>query len=151
MPNTALIARPHPFIVSAMKPFLEEIGYAVTKLDRLSELPAQARGSTGVIISLALSSPIPESAEEVFAQLRRLSPRTPVLFASMLGVDQAASALEKIARQHGFAAAVMSAKSPSAEWSSLGKQETFLYLSKEDLEAQDRRAILSQMVRRHFR
>lgn len=151
MSTTALIARPHPFIVSAMKPFLEEIGFATAKLDRIGELAAQAPRATGAVISLALSSPIPESAEEVFSQLRRISSRMPVLFASMLDVGQAAGALEHIAKQHGFPANVMSAKSPPTAWTALGKQETFLYLSKEDLEAQDRRAILAQMVRRHFR
>lgn len=151
MSNTALIARPHPFIVSAMKPFLEEIGFATLKLDRISELAAQAPRATGAVISLALSSPIPESAEEVFSQLRRVSPRMPVLFASMLDVNQASGALEQIAKHHGFPASVMSANSPSTAWTSLGKQETFLYLSKEDLEVKDRRAILAQMVRRHFR
>jgi hypothetical protein len=150
MPGTIVIARPHPFIVSSMKPFLEEIGYSIVKLDHVSELAAQAPRSNGAVISLALTSPVAESAEEVFSQLRRISTRTPVLFASMLEVDQATHALEQIAKRHGFPANVMSVQSPSTSWTSLGKQESFLYLSKKDLEAPDRRAIVSQMARRHF-
>lgn len=150
MKKSVLIARPHPFVVSTMRPFLEEIGFAVTKLERLGDLAAQVHRPAGVIISLAVSSSIPESAEEVFVQLRSISNRTPVLFASLLDVDMAVSSLKKIALHHGGAASVISVKSPSSEWAGLGKQETFLYASKEDIEAQDRRAILSQMVRRHF-
>lgn len=151
MSNTVLIARPHPFIVSAMKPFLEELGFATAKLDRVGELAALAPRATGTVISLALSSPIPESAEEVFSQLRHASTRVPVLFASMLDVDQATAALQQIAKRHGFPASILSAKTPSAAWANLGRQETFVYLSKGDLEARDRREILAQMVRRHFR
>lgn len=151
MPSTVLIARPHPFIVSSMKPFLEEMGYSVTKLDRVSELAEPAPRASGVVISLALSSPIPESAEEVFSQLRRVAPHTPVLFASMLNADLAAHSLEQISKRHGFQALVISANSPATAWAGLGKQETFLYLSKEDIEAQASRSLLQQMVQRHFR
>lgn len=150
MSNTVLIARPHPFIVSAMKPFLEELGFTTAKLERVGELAALAPRATGTVISLALSSPIPESAEEVFSQLRRAATRVPVLFASMLDIGQATAALQQIARRHDFPASILGAKTPATAWASLGRQETFVYLSKEDLEARDRREILAQMVRRHF-
>lgn len=39
MSNTIFIARPHTFIVSVMKPFLEECGYDTSKLEHISSLP----------------------------------------------------------------------------------------------------------------
>ncbi|RUP25715.1 MAG: hypothetical protein EKK45_18435 [Curvibacter sp.] len=150
MKKNVLIARPHPFIVASMKPFLEEAGFGVSKLESLEEISAQGPHPAGAIISLALSSPISQSAQEVFARLRGASTRTPILFASMLPLEKIASTLDAIAKQTGFAANILGASSPSSTWGGLGKQETFLYLSKDDLDAPERRAILAQMARRHF-
>lgn len=150
MNKNVLIARPHPFIVASMKPFLQEAGFAVSKLERLDELTAQSQRPAGAIISLALSSPIPESAQEVFARLRSISARTPVVFASMLPIEKIAITLEALAKSNGIAANILSHASPSSSWGALGKQETFFYLSKADLDAPERRAVLAQMARRHF-
>jgi hypothetical protein len=62
MSKSILLARPHPFIVEEMRPLLEQSGYGVTKLERLADLPALAKNCSGAVISLALASPIPESA-----------------------------------------------------------------------------------------
>lgn len=150
MPKTILIARPHPFIVDAMRPFLEELGFAAQKLDRVSDLASKAANTSGVVISLALSSPIPESAEEVFSSLRSASKRVPVLFASMLEAEQANAALVKIAQTSGFALNALNTKSPSSTWARLGSQETFVYLSKDDLASPERRAVAAKLVQRHF-
>jgi maleate cis-trans isomerase len=101
MLKSILLARPHTFIVSEMKPFLEANGFSITKLESLGLLPGVVRGTSGAVISLAISSSIVESADIVFQQLRAASPKTPVLFASMLGFEQARPALEKIAKQVG--------------------------------------------------
>jgi len=150
MPKTVLIARPHPFIVDAMKPFLEELGFATQKLDRVSDLGAKAANTSGAVISLALSSSIPESAEEVFSSLRRASTRVPVLFASMLEPEQANAALAKIAKMSGHVLNALNTKSPSSNWAKLGSQETFVYLSKDDLTSPERRAVAAKLVQRHF-
>lgn len=42
MSRTILIARPHLFIVSVMKPFLEEGGYATDKLQHIIGLSIQS-------------------------------------------------------------------------------------------------------------
>ncbi|PHM20480.1 MAG: hypothetical protein CK604_06025 [Curvibacter sp. PD_MW3] len=150
MNKNVIIARPHPFIVESMKPFLEEAGFSVSKLGSIDEIMAQTQRSAGAIISLALSSPIQESAQEVFVRLRGASARTPVLFASMLPIEKIASTLEALAKNNGIAANILGYASPPSNWGSLGKPETFLYLSKADLDAADRRTILAQMTRRHF-
>jgi len=151
MARTILIARPHTFIVSVMKPFLEEAGFATRKLEHLSELPTAAVGIAGAVISLALSSPIAESADEVFLQLRQSAPRAAVLFAAMLTFDQARPALERIAKQIGIQAHILGVTTVSdASNAWLGRPETFLYLSKEDLTAPDQRSVAARLMRRHF-
>lgn len=117
--KTDLIAHPHPFTVDAMKPFLEELGSATQKLDRVCDLASKAASTSGAVISLALSSPIPESAEEVFPPLRRASLRVPVLFASMLEAEQANAALAKIAQTSGFAVNALNRRSPSSTRASI--------------------------------
>lgn len=80
MPKTVLIARPHTFIVSVMKPFLEECGHGTHRLEYISDLPC-------------------------------------------LSATAAAQ---------------------------LGRQETFLYFSKDDLTSPERHAIATRLVQRHF-
>jgi len=68
----------------------------------------------------------------------------------MLPLEKIVSSLDAIAKQNGIAAHVLGATSPVSAWSGLGKQETFLYLSKADLDTPGHRAVLAQMARRHF-
>lgn len=151
MSNTILIARPHTFIVAVMKPFLEECGYGTHRLEHLGDLRTRSSHAAGAVISLALSSFIAESADEVFVQLRRAAPRVPVLFASMLTLEQAQPALKRIAKQAGLQASTVGLNTAPATANQLGRQETFLYFSKDDLTSPERRAIATRLVQRHFR
>jgi len=151
MSKSVLIARPHTFIVAVMKPFLEEGGFGTDKLEHISGLPVQSLGISGAVISLALSSSITESADEVFLKLKSVAPRVPVLFAAMLSLEQARPALESIAKQAGIQANVIGIDAAPAAAAQLGRQETFLYLSKDDITSPERRAIAERLVQRHFR
>lgn len=117
----------------------------------ISGLQSQSTGAAGAVISLALSSSIIESAEEVFLKLKSMAPRTPVLFAAMLSLEQARPALERIAKQAGLQANILGVEATSAAAAQLGRQETFLYLSKDDLTFPERRATAARLVQRHFR
>lgn len=151
MTKNVLLARPHPFIVAEMKPFLEENGYKANKLENLSSLPSLAGGAAGAIISLAVSSSVGESAEDVFLQMRKDAPRVPVLFASMLSLDNARPNLERIAKKAGVQANIVGVDSMPAAAAQLGRQENFLYFSKEDLASPERRAMALRLLQRHFR
>ena len=150
MSKNVLLARPHPFIVAEMKPFLEENGYTITKLEALANLPTLAPKAGGVIISLALSSPLPESAETVFKQLRQVAPGVPVLFASMLSFEQAQAGMERLAAQSGGQAALYGIDTETSA-SLLGRPEAFLYFSKDDLASPERRVVAARMLKRHFK
>lgn len=134
-----------------MKPFLEEGGYATDKLEHISSLSTLSGGAAGAVVSLALSSAIAESAAEVFLQLRSAAPRVPILFAAMLPLAQARPTLERIAKQAGIESNVLGVDATPAESAQLGRQETFLYLSKDDLTSPERRAIAARLIQRHFR
>jgi len=151
MTKTILIARPHTFIVSVMKPFLEECGYGTDKLEHISGLFDQTVGISGAVISLALSSSITESADEVFLKLKRLAPRVPVLFAAMLSLEQARPALERIANQANLQVNITGIDPTPVAATQLGRQETFLYVSKEDLTSPARRSTAKRLIQRHFR
>lgn len=151
MSKTVLLARPHPFIVAEMKPFLEHAGYAAAKLESLDDLTTRARTSAGAVISLAISSSLGESADDIFARLRQEAPRVPVLFAAMLGFDQSQRNLERLAKQAGVQATIIGAAAGNENAAALGKPDTFLYISKDDLADPARRAIAARMVQRHFR
>lgn len=150
MSKNVLLARPHPFIVAEMRPFLEENGYTISRLDALANLPTLAPKAGGAIISLALSSPLPESAETVFKQLRQVAPRVPVLFASMLSFEQARAGMERLAAQSGVKAVLYGIDS-EASASQLGHAEAFLYFSKDDLASPERRMVAARMLKHHFK
>lgn len=149
MAKTVLLARPHPFIVAEMKPFLEQGGYAADKLENQADLATRARSSAGVVISLAISAG--ESAEEVLKRLRQGAQRIPVLFAAMLGVDEIRGSLERLAKNAGIQATILGVAAGNENAAALGKEETFVYISKADLADPTRRAIALRMVQRHFR
>lgn len=150
MRKTVLLARPHPFIVAEMKPFLEHGGFDAVKLGNLAELENRARSSAGVVISLAVSSALGESAQEVFTRLRQAAPEVPVLFAAMLALDKSAPSLERLALHAGIEATIVGVASGHEHAAALGKPQTFLYLSKDDLADAPRRALALRLVQRHF-
>ena len=151
MTKTVLLARPHTFIVSEMKPFLQDGGFSVAKLENVDELATQSKNSVGVVISLALSSSIGVSAADMFMQLRQHSPHTPVLFAAMLDFEASKSNLTRLAEQAGIHATILGVAAANESAAALGKPDTFFYVSKDDLADPTRRAIASRMIQRHFR
>lgn len=151
MTKTVLLARPHPFIVAEMRPFLEQGGYAAAKLENIADLATQTRSSVGVVISMAASSSLGKSAAETFTQLRQDVPRVPVMFAAILSFDASLSGLKRIAEHAGVQATILGVSAGNENAAALGKPDTFLYISKDDLADPALRAIASRMVQRHFR
>jgi len=153
MAKTVLLARPHPFIVSEMRPFLEQNGFVPKKLESLAALPTSVAGASGTIISLAVASSvgIVESAEEVFAAVRKQSPPLPVLFAAMLDFAKMKSTLERLAKNNGIDAIILGIDAATESNAGLSKPNTFLYIGKDDLVSPEKRAIAARILQRHFR
>ncbi|MBC3884063.1 hypothetical protein [Undibacterium griseum] len=151
MIKSVLLARPHPFISSEMKPFLEYSGYAAVKLENLADFTTQAKSSSGVVISMAVSSSLGKSAAETFIQLRQEISRVPVMFASILPFDESLAGLKRLAEHAGIQATIVGVSAGNENAAALGKPDTFLYISKDDLADPARRAIASRMTQRHFR
>lgn len=149
MSKSILLARPHPFIVAEMTPFLEENGYTLAKSEAIANMDAVASKAGGAVISMALSSATPESAEKVFKRLRESAPAIPVVFASMLSLDKARPSLERLATLCRVHATILGIDSEdtTSQW---GRPDTFLYFSKDDLATPARRAIAARILQRHF-
>lgn len=69
----------------------------------------------------------------------------------MLALQKIRSSLERIANQAGIQATIFGATMENESLTALGKPETFLYISKDDLADRTRREIVPRMIRRHFR
>lgn len=149
MSNIIILARPHPFIVSEMKPMLEQTGYTATKLEDINDLPDLLGPAQGAIISLAITSAITETAEEVLIKIRACSPDIPVLFAGLLDFDKASGVLENIAKNMGMAATILTLDTAINAHSVLGNANTLLYVSKDDLSDDSRRRLTQDLVRKH--
>lgn len=152
MAKTILLARPHPFIVEEMRPLLESSGFQVSKPGQVDELDKLARTAAGAVISLAVASPIAMTPEDVLRALRQVSPRMPVLFASLLSFDQVTTALGRLADKAGIANATFHglAQAATLDPVTLRKEQTFLYLSRDDLADAAARDSVGALLKRFF-
>ncbi len=151
MTKTVLLARPHPLIIKEMKPFLELNGFSPKSVEALTHLAASSANASGAIISLAVSSSIEKSAEEVFLEIRKYAPQLPVLFAAMLDFSAMKGALRQIAKASEIEASILGVDAASENHPDLGKPNTLLYLSMNDLVAPAKRALAAKIVQGHFR
>ena len=145
-----LLARPHPFIVAEMAPFLAQLGFVPVRLHSVAELAAATLRAVGTVISLAIGSTVPESAAQVFTALRQHNARMPVLFASLLDFDMARGVLIGLAEQTRVRAEVVGAGNADEHNRALGKPDTFLYVAKSDFETPVQRKRVGEMLQRHF-
>lgn len=151
MSKTVVLARPHPFIANEMRPLLEGLGYRTKKPDLLADLDNLVGGAAGAVVSLALSSPIEESAEAVVRRLGAVSVKLPLIFASMLPFEQAKQNLGRLAQALQLSVTALGVDEAMANASKLGKRETFVYLSKEDITEPTRRRLAEKVISQHFR
>lgn len=150
MSATVLLARPHTFIVSEMKPFLEDAGFAIVKSETVADLSALSPHCVGAVISLALTSSINASPEEVIKHVRQARSALPLLFASLLPYAKVKDSLVRVGRQAGLNTSVMGLEDWEHHRSELGAPSALLYLSKDDLAQPTTRQQAVQAVRRHF-
>ena len=150
MIKSIVLARPHPFIVAEMTPFLEQAGYRIVKPEGRKRLPSLARSSAGAVVSLAVSSTVAESAADIYQQLFAAAPLLPVLFAGISSLYQMRVSLYRIAKQAGVQASVVGVSAANEKIGSLNDARTFLNVGKDDLTDPARRQIAARMVLRHL-
>lgn len=147
-----LLARPHTFIVSEMRPFLEKSGFAPSKLDSLGDLQHGNVGTfNGAVISTAVISSVNASAEEVFTALRQRNPKLPVLFAGLTEFSMMKSTVERIVGKIHPNAEILPIAASTENHPGLGKENVFLVLRKEDLAAGAPSELAERILRKHFR
>jgi len=154
MPVTkkVLLARPHSFIVSEMRPFLERSGFAPLPLENLAALEAGTVGSlSGAIISTAVLSSVGASADEVFTALRKKYPRLPVLFAGLTDIPMMKGIVERIVKALHPGADVLPIAATTDSHPGLGRENVFLVLRKEDLAPGEPAALAERILRKHFK
>lgn len=122
-----LLARPHPFIVDKVKPFLAAAQLSFTAAQNQDDLARHAKTTRAAIVSLALHSSLPLSAKEVVEQLREASPKLPLIFASLLSHEQAQSQIRRLL--------------PEGD-------QNYLYFSKTDLDTADAQQKLTSALRK---
>ena len=151
MIKQVLLARPHPFIVSEMKPFLEQSGFSPVQLHGISELVKLTSTTlSGVIISLAVQSTIEETAEMVFGAIRRQFPYLPVAFAGMLDGSMASKAIKRLLPEPAETFHVIGTEVKNERRVELGRPSTFVYIRNSDLSAPETGKIAARILQRHF-
>ncbi|GHG60713.1 hypothetical protein GCM10010919_04380 [Alishewanella longhuensis] len=145
-----LLARPHPFIVSEMVPFLQQNKIQAQKLEQLSELDTKLNQSKAAVISLALSSPLAATAEEVLAAIKQRAPRMPLVFASMLPLERVQKQLLQILQPY-FNSPVLLAVDTRVGVAEPTSTNTVLYFSKADLADMQKRNTFAKLLHGHAR
>lgn len=151
MSKSVVLARPHPFIATEMRPLLESLGYRTRKPEQLADLDSMVPGAAGAVISLAISSPIGETVEAVVRRLGAASDKLPLIFTAMLPYEQAKQTLARLAQAMQISATVLGVEEAMANASKLGKREAFVYLSKVDIADPTLRRSTEKVISQHFR
>lgn len=151
MSKKILLARPHPMIVSDMKPFLEENDFSVSKIDDFEQISDLIQDAVGAVISLAVNSSIKESALEVYIKVRAERPFLPVIFVSLLPFSKALLTLNIISNATGKNKTMIGVELKHSKSDLLGKPNTFVYIAKDDLTDKNQRMIASQIIKNHFK
>lgn len=146
MTTTVLLARPHPFIVSDMKPLLAQAGFSVSRPETVADIAPLARQSTAAVISLAVTSPLNASPEEVFRLVRQAR----LVFASLLPFERTVESIKHLAKAEGVNLQVVGINASAQEEALLGKPDACLYFSKEDLSSPQHRERALKLIARHF-
>ncbi|MCO6179529.1 hypothetical protein [Ciceribacter sp. RN22] len=149
MSRQVLLARPHPFIVGEMKPWLEQGGYSVKRPDHVDDLASHARACAGAVISLAVSSSIAASAADVVKIVRQANPSLPILFAALRPYSQIRPEIERLLQGLGIAGAVLGADQGTGSLLP-GGSKMFLYVSKDDLSDATRSSTARALLVKHF-
>lgn len=150
MSKTVLLARPHPFIVKEMKPFLEQNGYKIVKPDSITDLARQARQAQAAVISLAVVSEFSTSAEEVLTEIRKVNPSMPIILASLLSLDKVSSAITRILNSQDLQAQIVGASS-TINSGGLTAKDYIVYLAKDDLTLPSAREKVKQLLSRFIK
>lgn len=150
MGNKILLARPHPLIVAEMAPFLKENGFEVEKILSFDEIKTKVLQADGVVISLALSSIIKETAAEVYKEVRRHNKNIPVVFVSLIEFEKALPILNSISNESGEKNVLIQINFKNVNSPFLGQNTTFVYISKNDLKDDNQRSITSRIIFSHF-
>lgn len=147
-----LLARPHMFIVAEMQPFLAGASFRPQKLEALEGLTKlHPADFSGVIISNAVVSSIDASAEEVFTAVRRKMPRVPVIFAGLTEFSIAKGAVERVVKSLHADARVLPVSPETLTDNALGRESTFVVLTKDDLGDPVNKALAEKIFQKHFR
>ncbi|KKO44657.1 hypothetical protein WG68_13965 [Arsukibacterium ikkense] len=143
-----LLARPHPFIVSEMAPFLQEQGFRFNRLLNLDALNDELAKADAAVISLAITSPLPQSAEELLAAIRHIKPSMPIVFASLLPLERVQNSILRLMQAHHQQAAIAAAGQMVGA-AHPGQPATALYFCKDDLADAIKRDAFSKLLKLH--
>lgn len=147
-----LLARPHSFIVSEMKPLLEKSGFVPAKLDSLQALDSGSLGfMSGAVVSTAVVSTISATADEVFVALRHKYPKLPILFAGLTEFSLMKNGIERIVRRVHPNAEVLPFSEATESHPGLGRENVFLVLRKGDMSDGPSANLAERILRKHFK
>lgn len=146
-----LLARPHPFVVETMQPFLAANGWTPEMLADVGDIVRLGQaGYAGSIISTAPHASVRQTFLEVFEALRRRLPTLPIAFSTLLGWDLIAKELRIQVSRTVVTPEILRVSSDSLASPALGTTHGILVIRKEDLTDPSAATLTARILRRHF-
>ncbi len=146
MSKTILFLRPHPFVADTFAQTFRKLGFNSIKFTDghdFERYASELRHAAGAVVSLALASTVPQSAEEIIAELRRRSPTMPLMLTGLADIGsltKTAHTLLPTARFHTADSYSGALKDPRTD---------VLIVRRDDLIQPERASRLEALLMRH--
>jgi hypothetical protein len=146
MSKTILFLRPHPFVADSLAQTFGKLGFSSIKFTDAHDFErhaAELRHAAGAVVSLALTSTVAQSAEEMIGELYRRSPTMPLVLTGLADINS----LTKTARIFLPRAQFHTIDSSPSALREPGRD--VLIVRRDDLIQPDRASRLAALILRH--
>lgn len=148
--RNVIMGRPHPLIVHAMQSLLTSAGYQPVSYQQMSHVkPASI---SGAVLSTSVTNDQSMTFEQVLLAIYEKLPGIPLVVATIMNPDFAASMLERVLKKAKIASPVIAL----SKWHSQpqlfpkGRGEATLLVHRDELENPHSRMQFEQAIRQHF-
>ena len=146
-----IMGRPHPLIVQSMRFVLKETGYQPVSYRQMNHLASDS--VVGTVVSTSVTNDQSMTFDQVLNAIRGRFPNIPLVVATIMNIDFAATMVEKIFIEHEIQDSVVKL----SQWNSAPRalpghaEARALLVHRDELEASESRTTFQKAIHQHFR
>lgn len=148
-PQTALLARPHPAIVDAMREVVTACGLTPRALSSREELLQWPAAEVAlIVVSTSVHSAVQESFEDIIRSARRAHPKAPLVIATVVDADHARKLLAEMLVLYRIEGRLHTAAELTGGTQMRGGEHDILLVNRRELEQSGSRALVLEALSR---